>query len=138
MLEQYSDHPQARQKIVLVSPGYVATEILKLGLIETEWPSVFAHRRPPPEAIMKNEKEQKKLIQQRARLQRSASTPSVRSESDASNVTPTLLDMVNTWNAKVAVNRASQGVGLGASRGTPARLASLDLAEIQESNDEVD
>jgi hypothetical protein len=46
MLEQYQYHTAAYEKIVLVSPGYVESEIAKLGFREVKWPSVFLKKEP--------------------------------------------------------------------------------------------
>ncbi len=133
MLEQYTDHSTARQKIVLVSPGYVALEIHKLGLKEIEWPTVFARRTPPANLVVKHEKE-KKL---RARVQRSISTPVMSGGAAAPNILPNLLDLVPTWNVNAAMSNASRGVGFRVP-GRNVALESLDLAEVAESNEEVD
>lgn len=46
LLEQHVCDPGARQKIVLVSSGRVASEIARLDLTVVEWPLVFAPQRP--------------------------------------------------------------------------------------------
>ena len=136
MLEQYSDHPPARQKIVLISPGYVALEIQRLGFNEVKWPLVFAHRSPPPDITAKYDREKAKVKQQRARVLRSKSLPV------ATNDTlpvPRLLDMVPSWNVNAAMSRASSGVGFRVSQDRAnTKLDHLDLAEIVEGEEEVD
>jgi len=132
MLEQYSDHPKARQKIVLVSPGYVAIEIQRLGFNEVQWPQVFSIRTPPPEQAAKYEKE-KKIQTQRLRAQRSVSESALSVKSTPPDVLPRLLDMVDTWNPNAAMSKVSRGVGFRAPRNPlSATMKSLDLAEIVE------
>jgi hypothetical protein len=137
MLEQYSDHPLARRKIVLVSPGYVALEIQRLCLQEIEWPSVFAKRAPPPDMVVKHAKEKAKVQKQRARAQRSVSTPVVGGEVPTSNVHPKLLDMVPIWNVNAAMTRASSGVGFRVALNRAA-LESRDVVETIERPEEID
>jgi hypothetical protein len=137
MLEQYSDHPLARRKIVLVSPGYVALEIQRLCLQEIEWPSVFAKRAPPPDMAVKHAKEKAKVQKQRARAQRSVSTPVVGDGVPTSNVHPKLLDMVPTWNVNAAMTRASSGVGFRVALNRAA-LESRDVVETIERPEEID
>ncbi|KAJ9609809.1 hypothetical protein H2200_006138 [Cladophialophora chaetospira] len=133
MLEQYNDHPIARQKIVLVSPGYVAIEIQRLGFTETQWPSVFAHQTPPPAVAANFEKEKTRIKLQRARVQRSASTPLM--GGDNTTVLPKLLNMVPAWTPW---NKAPVGIGMRIPPSRGAALESLDLAEIEETSEEVD
>ncbi|ETI27295.1 hypothetical protein G647_09485 [Cladophialophora carrionii CBS 160.54] len=137
MLEQYSDHPLARQKIVLVSPGYVALEIQRLCLKEIEWPSVFAKRMPPPDVAVKHEREKAKAQKQRASTQRSVSTPVVSSGTSTSNVHPKLLDMVPTWNVNAAMLRASGGVGFRVALDRAA-LETLEEVETIEGPEDID
>ena len=47
MLEQYQYNTQAYEKILLVSPGYVESEIARLGFREVVWPAVFAKKMSP-------------------------------------------------------------------------------------------
>jgi hypothetical protein len=47
MLEQYQYHSTAHEKIVLISPGYVEWDIVRLGFDEVMWPSVFAKCNAP-------------------------------------------------------------------------------------------
>ncbi|EXJ57892.1 hypothetical protein A1O7_05315 [Cladophialophora yegresii CBS 114405] len=137
MLEQYSDHPLARQKIVLVSPGYVALEIQRLCFKEIEWPSVFAKRTPPRDVAVKHEREKAKAQKQRARAQRSVSTPVVSSGSPPPNVHPKLLNMVPTWNVNTAMMRASGGVGFRVALDRAA-LETLEEVETIEVPEDID
>ncbi|KIW66436.1 hypothetical protein PV04_05771 [Phialophora macrospora] len=137
MLEQYSDHPLARRKIVLVSPGYVALEIQRLCLEEIEWPNVFAKRVPPPDVAVKYAREKVKVQNQRARAQRSVSMPVVGGGIPTSNVHPKLLDMVPAWNVNAAMMRASSGVGFRVALNRAA-LESRDVMETIEPPDEID
>jgi hypothetical protein len=149
MLEQYSAHALARQKIVLVSPGYIALEIQRLCLTEVQWPSVFAHRVAPPAIVAKAEREKARSKSMGARtlmLQRSVSTPVVagvgrtlgeNAEVEV-EVLPRLLDMVPAWNVNAAMNKAARGVGFRISLGETPMLGHLDLATVAEANEEVD
>lgn len=137
MLEQYSDHPLARQKIVLVSPGYVALEIQRLGFEQVEWPSVFAKLTPPPDMAGKYEREKAKVQKQRARAQRSVSTPLVSGGITTSNVHPKLLDMVPAWNVNAAMTKASSGVGFRVALDL-ATTATPIAVETVESTEEID
>jgi len=47
MLNVYYHDPVARQKVVLVSPGYLAKEIALLPYVVVEWPTVFAAQKMP-------------------------------------------------------------------------------------------
>jgi hypothetical protein len=137
MLEPYSDHPLARQKIILVSPGYIAIELQRLGLAEMEWPNVFAHRDPPSELVAKLERENLRL-KQRAKLSRSLSTPAaVTGASVSSDALPRLLDMVPSWDVNAVMSKASRGVGFRMAHPS-IEPQHLDLAEILESNEELD
>ena len=137
MLEQYSDHPVARQKIVLVSPGYVALELQRLGLNEIRWPHVFAMRIPNGAEAAKFERE-KKLQKQRLRAQRSVSTPAMTVLSTASNALPSLLKMVPMWNPNAAMSKVSQGVGFRSPQRLSPAVDSLDLAGPVEPNEDID
>lgn len=53
LLEQYACDDEARGKIVLVHPGYIAHEIEALHLQAVQWPSVFQDRALPAEARQK-------------------------------------------------------------------------------------
>ncbi|KIX93551.1 uncharacterized protein Z520_10729 [Fonsecaea multimorphosa CBS 102226] len=139
MLEQYSDHPVARQKIVLVSPGYVAIEIQKLGLKTVEWPSVFAVQTMPANAVAKHKKEMQKLQKQRAaRVQRSASTPATTSGDTRSSLAPQLLDLVPAWDPNIAMSKVSNGVGFRVQRAAADVVARLDLAQMVETAEDID
>lgn len=152
MLEQYSNHTLARQKIVLVSPGYMAIEIQKLGLTETQWPTVFAHRNPPAQVAAKNQKEKAKLAGplqpqngQRGRILRSFSTPSIRAGPDAaSDVLPRLLHMLPSWDVNAAMSNASRAVGIRIPQ-TPVSSEVavtlqplIGLLEMMEASEDVD
>ncbi|KIW80972.1 hypothetical protein Z517_03995 [Fonsecaea pedrosoi CBS 271.37] len=139
MLEQYSDHPVARQKIVLVSPGYVANEIQKLALKVVEWPSVFAVRSMPASAVVKHKKGTQKLQSQKARTQRSVSTPSIFSDETRSRLTSRLLDLVPVWSPNVGMSKTSNSVGLRVQQVTGAGVVEhLDLAQIGEAVEDID
>ncbi|EXJ69137.1 uncharacterized protein A1O5_08072 [Cladophialophora psammophila CBS 110553] len=138
MLEQYSDHPVARQKIVLVSPGYVAFEIQKLALKVVEWPSVFAARTMPANAAARHEKETLKLQTQRAGTQRSASTPAISSGETQSYLPPRLLDLIPLWNPDVGMSKASNGVGFRVQQTTGAVVERLDLAQMIDTVEDID
>ncbi|OQV09163.1 hypothetical protein CLAIMM_13323 [Cladophialophora immunda] len=139
MLEQYSDHPMARQKIVLVSPGYVALEIQKLALNVVEWPNVFAVRTMPAHTAAKHTKEMRKQQKQRARTQRSASTPAITSGDTRSSFAPRLLDLLPGWNPNMGMSKASNGVGFRVQQATsPGVIERLDLAQTVEATEDVD
>ncbi|OAP59851.1 hypothetical protein AYL99_04853 [Fonsecaea erecta] len=133
MLEQYSDHPLARQKIVLVSPGYVAIEIQRLEFKVVEWPSVFAVRTIPPDAVAKHKKEM-----QRARTQRSVSTPAMTSGDALSRLVPQLLDLVPAWDPNRAMSKVSNGVGFRVQQAAAGVIERLDLAQMVETDADID
>ena len=53
ILEQYACVPAAKEKIVLVDPGYIAYEIEGLQYKSVKWPAVFRHRAMDPESRAK-------------------------------------------------------------------------------------
>ena len=53
LLEQYMTCDALKQKIVLVHPGYLATEIERLKYDSVEWRDVFQRREAPPEMLSK-------------------------------------------------------------------------------------
>jgi hypothetical protein len=137
MLEQYSDHALAREKIVLVSPGFMAFEIQNLGLREVQWPRVFAQRTATPEVLLKQKKHDKRVESLKGRMQRSLSTPMVSNVRDRP-ILPQLLEMVPTWDVNAAVNKLSGGVGLRSLTAHTATVRALDLAETEEEDVELD
>ena len=143
MLEPYSDHPLARQKIVLVSPGYIALEMRRLCLTEVQWPSVFAHRQAPPDVVAKAEREKTRVKQVKARalLHRTVSMPVASGNADttgANEILPRLLDMVPAWNVDAAMNKSARGVGFRSPLKETSMLDHLDLAAVREVIEEVD
>ena len=69
MLEQYQYHTAAYEKIVLVSLGYVESEIARLGFRAVVWPSVFVKK----EAATPNEIRLKQMMaEERARREMEA------------------------------------------------------------------
>lgn len=53
LLEQYACIPAAKEKIVLVEPGFVAHEIQDLGYKTVRWTTVFRHKMMNPESRAK-------------------------------------------------------------------------------------
>ncbi|KAK5087178.1 hypothetical protein LTR05_004349 [Lithohypha guttulata] len=53
LLEQYASVDAAKQKVVLVHPGYLIHETAELNYQAVEWPSVFQHRLMPMDAQTK-------------------------------------------------------------------------------------
>jgi hypothetical protein len=141
MLEPYSDVPGVRQKIILVSPGYIALDFMKLGLPEIVWPSVFARQELEGELKKRNDRRKLEMQSKRNQLQRSVSSPAIGASTSESIVSLKLLSMVPAWNANATMNRMSQGVGVRRAQNHNAHgekdvLQSLD--DITETEEEVD
>ena len=57
MLEPYTGHEAAYEKIILVSPGHMALEMFKLDFKSVSWPSVFAPPDIRPEVLQRHRQE---------------------------------------------------------------------------------
>lgn len=129
MLEQYTNHPTAYQKIVLISPGYVALEILALGLRQVEWPSVFSPRKAPKDMALKY---QRALASQQSHkgLQRSLSASAINGDELAPDTLHEILARVEAWDMNAAMGKYSNGVGL---RISPTSGKEADHSEVSEA-----
>lgn len=105
MLEPYVDHPTIREKIILVSSGYMALEIAELPLRTVMWPRVFAPARPSKQVAV--------IIERKAHERRKQRTLS-KLGLDSSKITkhqhigstpgPEMLsDLLQPWNVRLAV-----------------------------------
>jgi hypothetical protein len=112
MLEPYTDHPAARQKIVLVSPGYIAPDFMKLELQEVEWPNVFARQELYGEQRARNERKRVDIQMKRSQLQRSVSTPTMGDSASTPAALSEVSSVFQKWNADAALKKLSQGVGV--------------------------
>lgn len=118
MLEQYTHHPEANQKIILVSPGFMGLEIQKLNFKHTTWPTVFEPKTMPPEAVLKQERELKKLqiAEMRANGGLFVATTNA---GDRPGVWQELKNLVPHWSLNDAMSNVTRHVGL---RTMPKRL----------------
>ncbi|KAK6384830.1 hypothetical protein LTS17_002393 [Exophiala oligosperma] len=111
MLEQYADHPFARQKIVLVSPGYIASEFQKYNFKSVTWPSVFSVATMPQQMAMKLGLAVRREMVQKIRAHRAFSVSALQAEPEL-DYRDLLLAMLPSWNINEAMGKAPQGVGL--------------------------
>lgn len=109
MLEQYQYHTAAYEKIVLVSLGYVESEIARLGFKAVVWPSVFVKK----EAATPNEIRLKQLTaEERARREMEAhhrrlGLKGVKNERAAAMVKETVQCR---WDGKVMIGGQTRGL----------------------------
>lgn len=113
MLEQYTHHPEAYQKIILVSPGFMGLEIQKLNFKHTSWPSVFESKTMPPEAVLKQERELKK--QQIAEMRATGGLfVATTNAGNQPGVWQELQHLVPHWNLNEAMSNVTHHVGVRA------------------------
>ncbi|KAL2417858.1 hypothetical protein ABEF95_002185 [Exophiala dermatitidis] len=122
MLEQYSNDPLAYQKIVLVTPGYMALEVQKLGFKQVMWSNVFATKAMPKEMVARYEKDIQKSRSLGDFSSASANPTHVKAAgggrrrgtggAPTPNLTKFLLERVPTWDLNDAMARYTNGVGL--------------------------
>ncbi|KIW12134.1 hypothetical protein PV08_09409 [Exophiala spinifera] len=111
MLEQYADHPFAWQKIVLVSPGYVASEFQRFNFKSVTWPSIFDSARMPHEMAMKLDQALRRKKVQKLLAYRAFSVGAPQAEPDL-DYRDLLLTVLPRWNVNSGMGKVSQGLGL--------------------------
>lgn len=117
MLEQYSNHPLAHEKIVLVTPGYMGLEIQRLGFKQVTWSNVFATMAMSKDLAMKYEKRLQKLrslgdFNPTRNWTANNKAKGTRSGRDNLDVARFLLDRVPSWNLNEAMAKYAHGVGI--------------------------
>ncbi|EXJ93885.1 hypothetical protein A1O1_02278 [Capronia coronata CBS 617.96] len=119
MLEQYSNHPLAYQKIVLVNPGHMAFEIQNLGFKQVMWSNVFATMAMSKPLAMKYEKglqKQRSLKGFSPCLNWGANTArAAKGSADGRgslDVASFLLERVPMWDLNESMAKYASGVGM--------------------------
>ena len=125
ILQQYQYHPAAYEKIVLISPGYVESEIARLGFRSVVWPSVFLKKQPPKVINDANRAQKLLLILQQASKETEAFHKRLRATEDKGERKATL--------AQYAVKLKWDGnIVLGGSAGQMAARMSANRPEEDE------
>jgi len=139
MLEQYTDHPPAYEKIVLVSPGYMVAEIQKLRFNQVMWPSVFAMMSIPKQLAAKIDRDARKQMVRKLMDQRNTMPASISSDAQETQYSQVLLGFAPHWSANDAMAKPSNGIG----KRTPVESGSLGATTLGFSegidfNEEID
>jgi len=129
MLEPYKHHPEARKKIVLVSPGYMAREIAQLGFQETIWPSVFARLNMPKDMVLQRAQEDTR------RSEQASDTWGIDHAVPGSFVAALVLDMTAPWDVNDAMNRLSGGVGVRSRQRSKTDRPETEMANFDDDID---
>jgi hypothetical protein len=122
MLEQYTDHPTAHDKIVLVSPGHVAIEIFRLQFKTVVWTNVFAPAQISPKQT--NGSRTEHLRQEQMQRRKEMQQAHVEAQYGLSYGAQTQLAMkVPRWDINNAIARASGYVGVRSAQ--PQKLLGM-------------
>ncbi len=121
MLEQYQYHTAAYEKIVLVSLGYVESEIARLGFRVVVWPSVFVKKEPATHDLIQ---QKQRVMEEQARQEmeahhRKLGLRGVKNERAAEFVKQT---MKSKWNGTVMLGGQAGNLArrVMAARQTPS------------------
>lgn len=140
MLEQYQYHTAAYEKIVLVSLGYVESEIAKLGFRAVVWPSVFGRKEPATQSVLQ---QKQKAVEEHARREmeahhRKLGLKGVKNEQAAEMVKQT---MKSGWDGKLMLGGQAGVMALRMMMTQQARAitsGSENITELPDNEEELD